>query len=76
MTATIPPSFIRLACPSCGDPAEVRRGPHGLTLACRDCRPLAVQFTNVAPVPTCRLCRTPTDGRLVHEDCVRKKGWA
>lgn len=70
------PSFIRIPCPSCAAVADVRRGPHGLELACRDCRPTAVQFENALPAPTCRLCRTPTDGRRVHEDCVRKKGWA
>lgn len=72
MTTTIQQSFIRIACPHCGDPAEVRRGPHGLDLACRSCRERdEMPYANV-----CRLCKTGTDGRAMHEDCLRKKGWA
>lgn len=72
MNPTLTPSFIRLACPSCGDPADVRRGPHGLEIECRGCRARdELPFANV-----CRLCRTGTDGRAMHEDCLRKKGRA
>lgn len=73
-TPTLTPAAvpIRLRCPACGDPAEVRRGPHGLEIACPGCRERdELPFAN-----TCRLCRDETDGRAMHEDCLRKKGRA
>lgn len=78
MTATLSPAVpIRIACPSCGSVAEVRRGPRGLVLACGGCREREdVTFENVLPlrVAACVVCCERTDGRFAHEDCLRKKG--
>lgn len=63
MTITTTHIPIRIACPHCGDPADIRRGPRGLDLACRSCDERdEIPFANV-----CRVCLTGTDGRLAHE---------
>lgn len=70
-TLTLPHVPVRIACPHCAAVATVRRGPHGLEFACRSCDERdEIPFAN-----SCRVCRTGTDGRYAHEDCLRRKGW-